>query len=137
VCQQTLYGTLPADLEDVLTVPPCILKPRQLWSGKQLVRARPVYVRGSRASAYPRAVYGCVGTQITTVLLNLTRGLHPLTMTSGARIPARAWEGGAGGPAAEESIVVFCEGELVQGALDKNQFGATAYGLVHVRGCVL
>jgi len=102
--QQLLFGSLPDACTEILTVPPCIMKPQALWSGKQL---------------------------ITTVMLNLTKGKPQLNLTSGARIPVRAWDGG-NPVAAEESTVVFCEGDLVQGVIDKNQFGATAFGMVHV-----
>ena len=70
--------------------------------------------------------------QITTVLLNLTRGLPQLNLTAPARIPTRAWDGGHP-VAAEESTVIITDGYHVQGALDKGQFGATAFGMVHVR----
>ncbi|KAG9291424.1 hypothetical protein G9A89_021842 [Geosiphon pyriformis] len=84
----------------VLTVPPAILKPQKIWTGKQV---------------------------ITTILKNLTVGKHPLNVTSKANIPQRFW----GGSAREESIVIFKDGELLTGVLDKGQFGATAFGLVH------
>ncbi|KAI9189931.1 hypothetical protein H9P43_001364 [Blastocladiella emersonii ATCC 22665] len=64
---------------------------------------------------------------LSTLLLNLTRGQPPLNLTSKARVGAKYW--GHLGP--EEATVIFCEGELMTGVLDKSQFGASAFGLVH------
>ena len=60
------------------------------------------------------------------VLLNLTASHKPLNLTSKARVPAQYWSN-----APEEERVEFVDGELLTGVLDKNQFGASADGLVH------
>ncbi|CAG8448743.1 13571_t:CDS:10 [Ambispora leptoticha] len=91
------YGTVAVK---ILTVPPAIRKPKQLWTGKQM---------------------------ISTVLKNLTYGMIPLNLTSKANIAVRYW----GGSAPEEATVIFMDGEHLTGVLDKGQFGATAFGLVH------
>ncbi|KAJ3188681.1 hypothetical protein HDU85_004395 [Gaertneriomyces sp. JEL0708] len=64
---------------------------------------------------------------ITTVLLNLTASHEPLNLKSKAKIPAKAW----GPTAPEEQNVLFMDGHLLTGILDKSQFGASANGLVH------
>ncbi|KAI8819176.1 uncharacterized protein EV422DRAFT_535387 [Fimicolochytrium jonesii] len=64
---------------------------------------------------------------ITTVLLNLTAGAEPLNMISKAKIPAKAW----GPTGKEEQGVLFMDGHLLTGVLDKSQFGASDNGLVH------
>ncbi|KAF9430196.1 hypothetical protein BGZ76_000935 [Entomortierella beljakovae] len=64
---------------------------------------------------------------ITAVLHNLTIGRPPLNMTAGAQVKAQYF--GKGGE--EESIVQIMDGILITGVLDKAQFGAKAYGLVH------
>ncbi|SAM02441.1 hypothetical protein [Absidia glauca] len=64
---------------------------------------------------------------ISTVLMNLTYGKAQLNMTSSSKVPGRYW----GPDAQEEAQVLVMDGELVRGVLDKSQFGATAYGLVH------
>ncbi|ORZ31924.1 hypothetical protein BCR44DRAFT_1539185 [Catenaria anguillulae PL171] len=101
--QQLLMGSLPHDVlrkGRILLLPPTIVKPRPMWSGKQV---------------------------ISTLLLNMTRGQPQLNMTSKARVGPKYW-----GPlGAEEAAVIFCEGELMTGVLDKSQFGASAFGLVH------
>ncbi|RKO90746.1 hypothetical protein BDK51DRAFT_13633, partial [Blyttiomyces helicus] len=84
----------------VITVEPAYIKPRRLWTGKQV---------------------------ITTILLNLTEGSEPLNLKSKAKIPSKAW----GPTAPEEQSVLFMDGHLLTGVLDKSQFGASAHGLVH------
>jgi DNA-directed RNA polymerase I subunit RPA1 len=66
--------------------------------------------------------------QITTVLLNVkphnTSGLH---FEAKSKVHDRAWRGAAN----EEGVVQFIDGEYICGILDKSQFGASGYGLVH------
>ncbi|KAF8983264.1 hypothetical protein BGZ46_010562 [Entomortierella lignicola] len=64
---------------------------------------------------------------ITAILHNLTIGRPPLNMTSGAQVKGQYF--GPGGE--EESIVQVMDGVLVTGVLDKAQFGAKSFGLVH------
>ncbi|DAZ96934.1 TPA: hypothetical protein N0F65_012037 [Lagenidium giganteum] len=80
-------------------VPPAILKPTPMWTGKQL---------------------------ISSVLKMLTKGLPPLNLDSKAKI-----KGDLYGTSNNEHIVIFRDGELLQGVLDKSQFGATSNGFVH------
>ena len=65
---------------------------------------------------------------ISTILKNLTRGKPLLALRGKAKIPQKAWLG----KDCEESVVIFEGGELVCGVLDKAQFGASEYGIVHV-----
>ncbi|GMF49967.1 unnamed protein product [Phytophthora fragariaefolia] len=102
---QLLYNAW-ASMEDagvekahIETVPPAILKPQPLWTGKQV---------------------------ITSVLKLLTKGLPPLNLDSKAKI-----KGDLYGSANNEHIVIFRDGELLQGILDKSQFGASMHGMVH------
>ncbi|KAK4517294.1 uncharacterized protein ATC70_000628 [Mucor velutinosus] len=64
---------------------------------------------------------------LSTVLKNLTWGKAQLNMTSKSKVPAKFW----GPNAKEEEIVNVMDGELIHGILDKSQFGASAFGLVH------
>ncbi len=59
--------------------------------------------------------------------MNLTRGRAPLNLKSKNKISAKYW----GWNASEEDTVIFMNGEHLTGVLDKSQFGATAFGLVH------
>ncbi|KAI9278023.1 hypothetical protein BY458DRAFT_452613 [Sporodiniella umbellata] len=102
---QLLYGSLRPEIDGtgggrIQTLPPTILKPKALWSGKQV---------------------------ISTVLKNLTWGKSQLNMTSKSKVPAKFW----GPHAKEEDKVLVVEGEFLHGVMDKSQFGASAFGLVH------
>jgi DNA-directed RNA polymerase I subunit RPA1 len=102
---QLLYGSLRPEIDGtgggkIQTLPPAIIKPQPLWTGKQVV---------------------------STVLKNLTWGKPQLNMTSKSKVPAKLW----GPNAKDEEIVNVVEGELMHGILDKSQFGASAFGLVH------
>lgn len=85
----------------IITMPPAVIKPKQMWTGKQI---------------------------ISTIMYNLTPSdRDQLNLQSKSKIPAAQW-----GPSApEEQTVVFMDGQLVTGILDKSQFGASANGLVH------
>jgi DNA-directed RNA polymerase I subunit RPA1 len=104
--QQLLYGALrPEDDYSgggrVLTLPPAIMRPAPRWTGKQI---------------------------ISTIMLNIKpSNAEGLNMSSKAKVAGRYW----GKDHAGEEEVVFSDGELLSGVLDKSQFGATAYGLVH------
>ena len=100
--QQLLWGALPEDgLQCVLTIPPAIVKPVPLWSGKQM---------------------------ITSILLNLTNNhAASLNLTSACKIGIKLW----GPSHAEESKVILLDGYLCTGVMDKSQFGASAYGITH------
>lgn len=98
-------------------LPPTILKPVPLWSGKQI---------------------------LSTIIMNLTpKGKPCINMTSTAKIsvkdwqtvPPRKWKAG-GSPLKDansmtESEVIIRKGELLVGVLDKMHYGSTSYGLVH------
>ncbi|KAJ1771957.1 hypothetical protein IW140_002938 [Coemansia sp. RSA 1813] len=64
---------------------------------------------------------------VSTLILNLTWGYAPLNMISKNKIGAALW----GKFASEEERVLVLDGELLIGVLDKSQFGAAAYGLIH------
>lgn len=61
------------------------------------------------------------------MLLNITpEAANGLSLTSKTKVPGKLW-----GPNSEEGLVIFKRGELLCGVMDKSQFGATDYGLVH------
>ncbi|BFZ63239.1 hypothetical protein YB2330_004359 [Saitoella coloradoensis] len=103
--QQLLYGSLKpedstANEGRILTLPPAIMKPKPMWSGKQI---------------------------LSTVLLNLKPSDRPgLNLRAKAKVAGKFWS-----PKSEEGVVIFHDGYLCQGVLDKAAFGASAYGLVH------
>ena len=94
-------------------VPPAILKPAALWTGKQV---------------------------ITMLLLHLHPDAKHLNMHSGTKTAADMWaqrqvrrgeEDLLEPIGKEEAGVVVRNGELLLGVLDKASFGATEFGLVH------
>lgn len=114
--QQLVFQGLSHKTGDIKLLPPTILKPIKLWSGKQI---------------------------FSTIILNLIPDGKPaINLTSTAKIGSNAWEvqkarkWKAGGSKLEgnsmtEAEVVIRGGELLVGILDKNHYGATAYSLVH------
>jgi DNA-directed RNA polymerase I subunit RPA1 len=72
-----------------------------------------------------------VHTQVSTALNQITVGHEPITVEAGTKIPGKLW-GTKLGDWMNEGVVYVRENELMCGVLDKNQFGASAYGLVHV-----
>ncbi|KHJ88861.1 RNA polymerase Rpb1, domain 2 [Oesophagostomum dentatum] len=88
--------------------PPCMIKPCMLWSGKQV---------------------------ISCIIKNCVPKDKPLiNLTSKSKTPLACWKvRGFDTPQQNmsESEVVFRQGELLVGVLDKQHYGATQYGLVH------
>lgn len=87
---------------NVITTPqPTILKPRPLWTGKQL---------------------------IDCILDFVAQGRPPLCLQpTKAKVPGESW----GKQGKEDGLVIIRENRLVQGVLDKAMFGASKHGLVH------
>ncbi|XP_055383331.1 DNA-directed RNA polymerase I subunit RPA1, partial [Condylostylus longicornis] len=101
---------------DIKLLPPAIMKPIRLWSGKQI---------------------------LSTIILNLIPEGYPgINLTSSAKVGAKHWitapkhdwiHGGTPLKDIEmsESEVIIRNCELLVGILDKQQYGATEFGLVH------
>jgi DNA-directed RNA polymerase I subunit RPA1 len=112
--QQLLYGSIQPEeggcggLDGrILTLSPTILKPRMLWSGKQV---------------------------ISSILLNLTPPGRPgLYLDGTSQVKSTCWAPKAEEEwkDSEEQKVIFHDGELLCGILDKAQIGPTANGMVH------
>uniref|UniRef100_A0A3B4YLU2 DNA-directed RNA polymerase subunit n=1 Tax=Seriola lalandi dorsalis TaxID=1841481 RepID=A0A3B4YLU2_SERLL len=96
----------------VKLLPPAILRPQQLWTGKQVV---------------------------STLLLNvIPQKAVPLNLVGKSKIPSKAWiqvppraAPGYRPDSMCDSQVVIRQGELLVGVLDKAHYGSSAYGLVH------
>lgn len=115
--QQLLYGSLQPEEGGcgghdgrIVMMAPAILKPRPMWSGKQV---------------------------ISSILMNLTPTDRPgLYLNGTSQVKAANW-----GPVykeednawknSEEQNVIFVDGQLLCGILDKAQIGPSAYGMVH------
>ncbi|KAG0167267.1 hypothetical protein DFQ28_004559 [Apophysomyces sp. BC1034] len=103
--QQLLYGSLRPEIDGT--------------GGGKILTVAPAVLKPQRL---------WTGKQIiSTVLKNLTYGQSQLNVTSSSKVPGRYW----GPDAMDEANVTVMDGELLIGILDKSQFGATAYGLVH------
>lgn len=64
---------------------------------------------------------------ITTILLNIKpRGVPGINLESKNKIKNEYW-----GKGSQENNVIFRNGELLCGILDKSQYGAAQYGIVH------
>ncbi|XP_047991177.1 DNA-directed RNA polymerase I subunit RPA1 [Leguminivora glycinivorella] len=114
--QQLVFQALSNHRGEIKLLPPTILKPMVLWSGKQV---------------------------LSTIIINsIPKGKPYLSLTSNAKISSKAWQKTpprpwkAGGSKLEgdnmtEAEVIIQKGELLSGVLDKTHYGATPYGLVH------
>ncbi len=116
-------GAMKSRSPHVSLLPPAILKPRRVWTGKQVISTLLMHL---------------VGTQVREELV--TMGPRK------SKIPAQAWKshnvnkkvsgadeelvGDEAGPLGETQVVVR-QGQLCTGVLDKAQFGASKHGLVH------
>ncbi|XP_014216995.1 DNA-directed RNA polymerase I subunit RPA1 [Copidosoma floridanum] len=111
-----VYSALAMLPGNIILLPPAIIKPLPMWSGKQI---------------------------ISTIVINIIpRGKARINLTSSAKIHHSQWQKwrprpwACGVPFANpmtmsEAEVIFRGGELLCGVLDKNHYGATPFGLVH------
>ncbi|XP_069833350.1 DNA-directed RNA polymerase I subunit RPA1 [Dendropsophus ebraccatus] len=109
---ELVYRGLTDKKGRVKTLPPAIMKPCRLWTGKQVV---------------------------STLLINVIPDHHiPLNLTGTAKIPGKAWVKetpqdipGFNPNLMCESQVIIRHGELLCGVLDKAHYGSSSFGLVH------
>ncbi|KAK1175439.1 DNA-directed RNA polymerase I subunit RPA1 [Acipenser oxyrinchus oxyrinchus] len=109
---ELVYRGLTDKRGKVKMLPPAIVKPYPLWTGKQVV---------------------------STLLINvIPENQIPLNLMGKAKIPGKAWIKGWPRPvpgynpdSMSESKVIIRDGELLCGVLDKAHYGSSVYGLVH------
>ncbi|KAK4313185.1 hypothetical protein Pmani_015448 [Petrolisthes manimaculis] len=99
----------------IKTLPPAVLKPKQLWTGKQV---------------------------ISTLLINIIPEgmvLPTFIFKTSVRVDKeckREWQGGGEAEKRREAMTdsefVMHDGELLSGVVDKSAIGSTSHGLVHV-----
>lgn len=99
-------------LKKIKTLPPALMKPKMLWTGKQVISTilKNIVISGMSDKQRKRNEKIC-----------------GLNFDSKARLAAKEW----GEIGKEEGEVIFRDNEHLQGTLDKNQFGAQEQGLVH------
>jgi DNA-directed RNA polymerase I subunit RPA1 len=114
--QQLLYSALPDYRAVLKMLAPAYIRPKHLWSGKQI---------------------------LSTVLLNvIPHEQYKINLQSKAKISFKEWTKGLPGdsikvphdcqdPFMVEDCVIFRNGEFLCGVLDKSQFGPSEFGLVH------
>ena len=107
---QLLYNCLRPETggtttEKIELLPPAIIKPRPMWTGKQV---------------------------ISTVLKNIVpSNREGINLTGKSSTPGDRWGAVDGNAQKEEQIVIFQDGMLLTGILDKAQLGPSAGGIIH------
>ena len=113
---ELVYTAISDCTSDISTLPPTIIKPVPLWSGKQI---------------------------ISTVIINsISRQKGLINLNASAKISAKEWEARKSrkwkcgveftdSKTMSEAEVIIRNGELLCGVLDKTHYGATPYGLIH------
>lgn len=116
--QQLVYAavsSLPRFASDpsrrIPTLPPAILLPKPMWTGKQVV-----------------------STLLQALLSHLPEKARGFNMDSKTKVSASAWgiskaTTSAGHP--DEHLVTVRGGDLLTGVMDKSQLGSKDYGLIH------
>lgn len=113
---QLIYAALSMIQGDIILSPPTIIKPKPLWSGKQI---------------------------ISTIIINIIPSHKArINLISNTKINVKEWQ--VESPrhwkygtefknpmTMSEAEVVIRHGELLCGVLDKTHCGATSYGLIH------
>lgn len=135
--QQLVYQGLSHIKGKIKLLPPAIIKPIKLWSGKQVNK------RYKFNKSYLIAQNPLLFLQIlSTIIINIIpEGQTLIYLYSFAKIHSKYWKitesrkPNCGTELDEsqmcEGNVIICKGHLVSGVLDKQQFGATTYGLIH------
>ena len=115
--QELLYSSLSFLNAYIKTLPPAIIKPKKLWSGKQI---------------------------ISSIILNIVpKGKIPPTFSISSKVSPKLFQSNkpkkytAGGTPLQEnemseSEVIFRQGELMTGIIDKANLGSQQYGLIHL-----
>eukprot|EP00548_Thalassiothrix_antarctica_P002369 CAMPEP_0194143518 /NCGR_PEP_ID=MMETSP0152-20130528/12684_1 /TAXON_ID=1049557 /ORGANISM="Thalassiothrix antarctica, Strain L6-D1" /LENGTH=1793 /DNA_ID=CAMNT_0038842973 /DNA_START=122 /DNA_END=5503 /DNA_ORIENTATION=+ len=129
--QQILFHTL-SSLEgnevispetEIRLIPPAILKPRPLWTGKQLISSLLYHLRivpnnNEKRQASSSSKSG------SNKSLSLLPGI---SMDFKAKLKSSA----GFGDKQQEHLVLIRDGELLRGVLDKAAFGSSEFGMVH------
>ncbi|CAL1300337.1 unnamed protein product [Larinioides sclopetarius] len=113
---QLIFSAMAFFRKRIKLLPPAILKPQRLWSGKQVV---------------------------STIIINLIpKGKIPPTVEGKTKVsqknwktkPSQEWSAGGAitGESMSESEVIIRHGELLCGVIDKAQVGPTPYSLIHM-----
>lgn len=112
---ELLYSALSFLNRKIVTVPPTILKPKKLWSGKQLVTSIILNVI-PKGKPLPTAYYAAKVKEKSLTTSKKKKSYHS-QVASGDMC---------------ESQVIIRKGHHLCGVIDKSSIGNSQYGLVHV-----
>mmetsp|Transcript_1987 Transcript_1987/g.2788 ORF Transcript_1987/g.2788 Transcript_1987/m.2788 type:complete len:1737 (-) Transcript_1987:583-5793(-) len=101
---------IPLNYMDIKLLPPAILKPRPLWTGKQVISTLLYHLRVVASDQSPQKI-------------SLLPGI---SIERKSKLPATGF-----GVEQEEHLTIIRDGDLLRGVLDKAAFGATDFSLVH------
>lgn len=101
---------IPLNRMDIKLLPPAILKPRPLWTGKQIISTLLYHLR-------------VVVSDDSKKTISMLPGI---SVERKAKLPASGF-----GAEQEEHLTIIRDGDLLRGVLDKAAFGATDFSLVH------
>eukprot|EP00038_Savillea_parva_P018392 m.23403 g.23403 ORF g.23403 m.23403 type:complete len:1794 (-) comp4077_c0_seq1:138-5519(-) len=119
VYQQMVYAAVGDRYGRIDTMQPAILRPQRLWTGKQIISSIMACLTKGRVGL------NLVGkTQTSNAWVQPTTG--PLEYPG---VPSGSFE--AGLLLEGENTVIFRNGQMLCGILDKKQIGSSAKGLVH------
>ncbi|CAL4060940.1 unnamed protein product [Meganyctiphanes norvegica] len=116
--QQLIFVALSDKNDRIRLLTPTIIKPKRLWSGKQVISTL-IHNIISKDKAKPTFDFK------TSVKVDLWKTDEPREWKAGGT-PEKRKE------VMTESQFVMREGELMCGVVDKSAIGSTSYGLVHV-----
>ncbi|ORM39587.1 DNA-directed RNA polymerase I subunit rpa1 [Babesia sp. Xinjiang] len=98
---------------------PAIIFPQFRWTGKQVI------------TTILKTIVDGIAQGLRSTDVNFLRNYKGINLVSKSKTPGDAWGGVMDGNK-EEGIIIIRNSELLQGVLDKSQFGSTPYGLTHL-----
>ncbi|CAF1185064.1 unnamed protein product [Adineta steineri] len=107
--QQLVYNSIGSNSRrKIQLLPPCIIKPKQLWSGKQIISTVLLYIQPAKES--------------------------PLNLDSKSKLSMKSWPSKPGATNIDlmaDTDVIIRQGHLLSGLIDKAHCGATLASVVH------
>ena len=112
----------------IIILKPAILKPKQMWTGKQVISSIIKTIVGSHNESLLEENLGLnLNARAKVQFRDLTKKKLFEQQRDGSMKQKEIFDYAA----AEESDVIFRDNELLQGVVDANQIGSAEYGLIH------
>jgi DNA-directed RNA polymerase I subunit RPA1 len=121
--QHLVYNSFNTTKNEIKLLPPAILKPKRLWTGKQVVSTLLLNLFDSNKGALNLESKSKIGTK-TWIANNKVR--MPNWSNKYRRNDVNSWS-----DVMSESYVLIRHGHLLSGVLDKAHYGSSSYSLVH------